>query len=202
MSFLTKALKKAHQAHLNANEYSDKENADQRIGSSVLEQTHTQAVSKPIDLQLVFTGVLIILVGVGIYFNYNISSNLESTKSKMAVISDNFRLQEDKFERMNDLIVKMDVGNSGQSKEFLAKIEKLSASVASQIDEVQRLSRSHYLELSKTIEEQEKSIEVLTSKYDRLEKTVRIYDDKNSRYDEQLNALRKKLAEIDSVEVK
>ncbi len=201
MSLLIKALKKANQGQPNVHSSDVHEKSDVNIASSpAFDKSHTQVLARPVDLNLLFTGMLIVLVGVGIYFNYNISANLASTKSSITAISDNFRAQEGKFERMNDLILQMDNANNGQNKEFLAKIDKLSSSVASQIEEVQKLSTSHYLELSKIIEEQEKSIEVLTSKYDQLEKSVRNYSDVNSRYAEQLNALKKKLAEINAVE--
>ncbi len=198
MSFLIKALKKAHHEQSNIKAASEDEKADHHAPSPVFDHTHAHSGARPIDLQLIFTGMLIVLVGVGIYFNYSISSNIASTQDGMAVISENFRAQEQNFEQMHKLIVQMDSANNGQSKEFLAKIDTLSVSVASQIGEIQKLSKSQYMELSKTIEEQEKSISILTAKYDQLEKSVRNYSDVNRSYSEQLNALKKKLAEINS----
>lgn len=200
MSFLIKALKKANQEQSNIKTSGEHEKVDQNVPSPAFDRAHAHGGSRPFDLQLVFTGMLILLVGVGIYFNYNISSNIISTKNGMAVISDNFRAQEQNFEQMHKLIVQMDNANNGQSKEFLAKIDTLSVSVASQIDEIQKLSKSQYTELSKTIEEQEKSISILSAKYEQLEKSVRNYSDVNSSYTEQLNALKKKLAEINSAQ--
>lgn len=202
MSHLMKALKKAHQEQSNVGASTDHDKTEPNPQLSVYDHTHTRTSLKQPDIHLIFTGILIVLVGVGIYFNYNISSNLAMTKSGMAAISDNFRAQESKLGHMNDLIRHMDNVNSGQGKEFLAKLDGLNANFAAQIDEVQKLSRSHYLELSKTIEEQEKSIAVLTSNYEQLEKAVRNYSDVNTSYAEQLNALKKKLAELNLSEPK
>ena len=136
------------------------------------------------------------LVAIGIYLNYNISLKLASTQNRMVYISDNIKAQQDKLNKLNELMLQMGVFNNGQSREFFTKIDKLGVSVENQITEVKKLSELQYSELSKTIDVQQKSIANLTDKYAQLDKAVNNYTVVNDRYIEQLNMLKTKMAEL------
>lgn len=200
MSRLIKALQKAHKEQENLNVSSGTVKTQQVNPALEYDHAHGHVKARPIDLQTILLVVLIILVAAGIYMNYNISVNLTSTKSDMEAISSHIQAQEDKFENMHRLIAHIETVNSGQNLQFLRKIDDLSASVSSQISDVQELSKSHYSELSKTIEEQERSISFLTEKYVQLERSVSNYSDVNNRYVEQLNALKKNIAQMNEAQ--
>jgi hypothetical protein len=200
MSQLLKALNKAQKEHATAQISNDAAGDHHNSAESVIDPTNSRTLAKSIDLHVIFLGVLIVMVAIGIYFNYNISQNLASTQSRMVGISDSFKAQQANFNKLNGLVAQMDIANNGQRKEFLAKIDKLSAGVEVQIEEVNKLSKAQYSELSKTIEDQQKSIANLTAKYEQLDKSVTNYTDVNSRYTEQLNILKKKIAELNTVE--
>ena len=192
MSQILKALNKAQKEHTHDQQAHDSVRVDQYSS----DHKNDGSLLKQVDMHIVFLGVLIVLVGIGIYLNYNISLKLASTQNRMVFIADNFKAQQDKLTRLNELMLQMDTANNGQSREFLTKIDKLGANVETQIAEVKKMSESQYSELSKTIDDQQKSIANLTDKYEQLNKSVSNYTVVNDRYIEQLNMLKKKMAEL------
>lgn len=200
MSHILKALNKAYKEQVSGVQASGTDKVHAHDLTSDHDATHKKGLIKTFDFQMLFMGVLIVLAGIGVYLSYNISANLSSTQNRMVLISEQFNMQQEKLNKLNELILQMDVANSGQSKEFLTKIDALSASVQDQIRDVQILSKTQYSELSKIIEEQKMSIANLTTKYDQLDKTVTNFTDVNSNYIEQLNILKRKIAEINSAQ--
>jgi septal ring factor EnvC (AmiA/AmiB activator) len=193
-------MKKANEDILKTQNSSETGKGSANTMEAIVDQSKKFSISKSIDVHLIFMGAIIILAAMGVYLNYNISLNLSSTQTRMITISENFRMQQDQLNKLNQLMLQMNTANNGQSQEFLSKIDKLSSSLEEQIAKVQQLSTSQYTELSKTIEEQQKSLAVLSSKYDQLDKSVSNYTDVNNRYIEQLNLLKKKIDEISPVE--
>ena len=189
LNALNKAQKEHDTAHLPASD-------NQTTAESVINHSSSRSLAKSIDLHVIFLGVLIVMVAIGIYFNYNISLNLASTQSRMVGIADSFKEQQVNFNKLTALVAQMDMSNNGQRKEFLVRMDKLNASVDEQIKEAKKFSKAQYTELSKTIEEQQKSIVTLSGKYDELNNTVSSYKNENERYNEQLDLLKKKLAEL------
>jgi|CXWL01.1.fsa_nt_gi hypothetical protein len=194
-----KALNKAQRGH-DAAQASNHTANEHHVDESISNPTHDKSLSKSIDLHTIFLGVLIVLAAAGVYLNYNISSKLASTQFRMGAISDNFKVQQDQLNKVSALILQRDILNDGQNREFIAKIDLLSVSVGDQITEVNKLSKAQYSTLSKTIEDQQKSIANLTSKYEQLDKSVANFSDVNNRHIEQLNLLKKKVAELNAID--
>jgi vacuolar-type H+-ATPase subunit I/STV1 len=193
MSQILKALNKAQKEHDTAHlPAGDNHNS----AESAIEHSNVRTLSKSIDLHVVFLGVLIVMVAIGIYLNYNISQNLASAQNRMVGIADSFKAQQVNFNKLNGLVVQMDAANGVQGKEFSAQLDKLSVNVAGQIKEAKESSKSQYAELSKVIEEQQKSIANLSGKYEELNHSVRNYIDVSQQYADQLSILKKRLAEL------
>lgn len=195
-----KALNKAQRGHDAAQASNHTTVNEHHAEESISNPTHGKSLSKSIDLHTIFLGVLIVLAASGVYLNYNISSKLASTQFKMVAISDNFKVQQEQLNKVSALILQRDILNDGQNREFIAKIDRLSVSVGDQITEVNKLSKAQYSTLSKTIEDQQKSIANLTSKYEQLDKSVANFSDVNNRHIEQLNLLKKKVAELNAID--
>lgn len=193
MSQILKALNKAQKEHMTSQLSNNAVNDNHNSTEPMIDRRNPV---RSIDLHAVFLGVLIVLVAIGIYLNYNISLKLASTQTRMVGIADSFKAQQVNFNKLNGLVAQMDVANNGQRKEFIARMDKLSASVDEQIAEAKKFSKSQYAELSKTIEEQQKSIGNLSSQYEQLNQSVNSYKNESERYNEQLNLLKKKLAEL------
>lgn len=196
MSHIIKALNKANRemnAHLSETTAKPENGPAESVHDEMVKPVRH---SRSFDFHLLFMGILIVLVAVGVYLNYGISVNLSSTQDRMTLVSENFKSQQRQLDKLNQLLVGMQSSESGQSKEFLTRIDHLSTNVETQITEVKDLSNAHYAVLSKIIEEQQKKIEALTGKYDQLDHTVSNFTDVNSRYIEQLNTLKRKVEEL------
>lgn len=193
MSHIIKALNKAIRENAKISSSPASEKIEENVPPS-----YSEALRKShlIDYHSIFLAILIGLVAIGIYLNYSIFQNLTVTQSRMIAMTDNLKSQQTQLDKMSKMMVQMDSEHNGQNQTFLSKMDKLSLSFDQQIDEVKNQSHAQHVELSKTIGEQQEKIEALTAKSDHLDKSLSNFTDVNNRYIEQLNLLKKKIAEL------
>lgn len=195
MSHIIKALKKAMQE----NSKVESGNTPEKVEHSAVSASSLHEVSRKsfhVDYHLLFMGVLMVFVAIGIYLNYSIFQNLTVSQNRMIQMTENLKSQQGQLDKMNKMIAQMDTSHNGQNKEFLSKIDELSLSVDQQMAEVRNQSYDQHVALSKTIEDQQAKIETLTTQYDHLDESLSNFTDVNTRYIEQLNQLKRKVAEL------
>ncbi|MBL8013969.1 MAG: hypothetical protein JNN05_09000 [Candidatus Omnitrophica bacterium] len=192
MSHIIKALNKA--MHENSKISSAVEEKTEASVAPVLSENTRKSLT--IDYHAIFLAILIGLVAIGIYLNYSVFQNLTVTQNRMAALTENLKSQQSQLDSMSKIMVQTDSDRDSQNKAFLSKIDKLSVSFDEQIDEVRNQSHDQHVELSKNLEIQQEKIEALTSQYDHVDKSLSNFTDVNNRYIEQLNLLKKKIAEL------
>lgn len=194
MSHILKALSKAARDNQKASESVP----HQKIEPQSSQQSAMETIHRPmgVNYQFIFMGILMGLVGVGIYLNYNIFQHLVSTQNRMSLMTENLKSQQDQLNKINTTVVQIDSASNGQTKEFLAKLDRLSIDMNNQIQDVKNQSQNHHQELSSTITNQDQKIDSLMSRYDQLDKSLNNFTTVNSRYIEQLNIIKKKITEL------
>lgn len=193
MSQILKALYKAQKEHQHPN---PSEGAPHTDGDASIDSIHPSALSRIFYMNLAICGVLVLLVIIALTLNYTISARLISTQSNMASIEKNLKSQQEKLNKNNELIKQLEITSTAQRKEFSVRLDQLSANVDAQLKEANKDSKSQYLEMSKTIEQQQKNIERLSKNYEQLNDSVREYKAVNQKSIDEINVLKQRLKEL------
>lgn len=188
MSSIVNALKKAHQAHYENNtQPAGQEAVSPKQALPVKEQGNNPQFMHLVQLNVFLCSVLVVMIGVGLWINFKVSSGMAVAKNNMAIVAAEIKEQSEELSQLNDTIARLAKINESQKKDTQERLVKLSDALQKEFDKQKQ-------SLVKTIEKQDETISKLTMSQDQLRTLFRDYKMMNHDLSKQVDVLQQKIS--------